>query len=170
MSGLNHAQKKLRIIGTYLSIKVPTMVDICVGMIYNSTNRRTSHMSIVKYTNRKTGVVTWYESTSHYDPDTKQSRPIRKYLGKEDPVTGELIPSSGKRGRKSGSQVQDSGHHTGGPASAQDGRIQQMEKQSRDQQERIRTLEAENRQLHDTICRLGSAIEKLYSLYTSSDD
>ena len=29
-------------------------------------------MSIVKYTNRKTGVVTWYESTSHYDPDTKQ--------------------------------------------------------------------------------------------------
>lgn len=58
-------------------------------------------MSIVKYTNRKTGVVTLYESTSHYDPVTKQSRPIRKYLGRLDPVTGELIPSSGKRGRKS---------------------------------------------------------------------
>lgn len=57
-------------------------------------------MSIVKYTNKKTGVITLYESTSHYDPETKQSRPIRKYLGKEDPVTGELIPSSGKRGRK----------------------------------------------------------------------
>ena len=58
-------------------------------------------MSIVKYTNKKTGVVTLYESTSHYDPETKQSRPVRKYLGREDPVTGELIPSSGKRGRKS---------------------------------------------------------------------
>ena len=57
-------------------------------------------MSIVKYTNKKTGVVTLYESTSHYDPETKQSRPVRKYLGREDPVTGELIPSSGKRGRK----------------------------------------------------------------------
>lgn len=57
-------------------------------------------MSIVKYTNKKTGVVTLYESTSHYDPKTKQSRPVRKYLGREDPVTGELIPSSGRRGRK----------------------------------------------------------------------
>ena len=57
-------------------------------------------MSIVKYTNKKTGVVSWYESTSHYDPETKQSRPIRKYLGREDPATGELIPSSGQRGRK----------------------------------------------------------------------
>lgn len=60
-------------------------------------------MSIVKYTNKKTGVVTLYESTSHYDPETKQSRPVRKYLGREDPVTGELIPSSGTRGRKKGS-------------------------------------------------------------------
>ena len=57
-------------------------------------------MSIVKYTNKKTGVVTLYESTSHYDPETKQSRPVRKYLGREDPITGELIPSTGKRGRK----------------------------------------------------------------------
>ena len=57
-------------------------------------------MSIVKYTNKKTGVVTLYESTSHYAPEPKQSRPVRKYLGREDPVTGELIPSSGKRGRK----------------------------------------------------------------------
>ena len=51
-------------------------------------------MSIVRYTNKKTGVVTLYESTSHYDPETKQSRPVRKYLGREDPITGELIPSS----------------------------------------------------------------------------
>ena len=57
-------------------------------------------MSIVRYTNKKTGVVTLYESTSYYDPETKQSRPKRKYLGIEDPETGELIPSSGQRGRK----------------------------------------------------------------------
>lgn len=57
-------------------------------------------MSIVRYTNKKTGVVTLYESTSHYDPETKQSRPVRKYLGVEDPETGELIPSTKQRGRK----------------------------------------------------------------------
>lgn len=57
-------------------------------------------MSIVRYTNKKTGQVALYESTSYYDPVTKQSRPKRKYLGIEDPETGELIPSSGKRGRK----------------------------------------------------------------------
>ena len=57
-------------------------------------------MSIVRYTNKKNGVVTLYESTSYYDPVTKQSRPKRKYLGTEDPETGELIPSSGKKGRK----------------------------------------------------------------------
>lgn len=124
-------------------------------------------MSIVKYTNKKTGVVTWYESTSHYDPDTKQSRPIRKYLGKEDPVTGELIPSSGKRGRKSSSPSQNSKRHAAGSASVQTSRIQQLEKLSRDQQERIQMLESENRQLRDTIRRLGSGVEKLYSLYTS---
>lgn len=57
-------------------------------------------MSIVRYTNKKTGTVSLYESTSHYDPVLKQSRPIRKYLGIEDPITGELIPSSGKNGSR----------------------------------------------------------------------
>ncbi len=57
-------------------------------------------MSIVRYVNKKTGTVALYESTSYYDPVTKQSRPKRKYLGTEDPETGELVPSSGKRGRK----------------------------------------------------------------------
>lgn len=62
-------------------------------------------MSIVRYKNKKTGTISVYESTSHYDPVTKQSRPIRKYLGTEDPETGQLIPSSGKRGRKTGFKV-----------------------------------------------------------------
>ena len=46
-----------------------------------------------------------YEFTSYYDPETKQSRHKRKYLGIEDPETGELIPSSGKRGRKKNDPV-----------------------------------------------------------------
>lgn len=58
-------------------------------------------MSIVRYVDKKTGIVRLYESTSYYDPEKKQSRPKRKYLGIEDPETGELIPSTKKKGRKS---------------------------------------------------------------------
>ena len=72
-------------------------------------------MSLVRYTNKKTGVVTIYESTSHYDPVTKQSRPIRKYLGVEDPETGKIIPSSGKPGRKKAAES------TSKPASKKEG-------------------------------------------------
>lgn len=55
--------------------------------------------TIVKHYDKKTGKTRVYESTPHYDPITKQSRPKRKYLGTLDPETGELIPSSGLRGR-----------------------------------------------------------------------
>ena len=55
--------------------------------------------TIVKHYDKKTGKTRVYESTPHYDPKTKQSRPKRKYLGTIDPETGELIPSSGRRGR-----------------------------------------------------------------------
>ena len=79
------------------------MTFLLVLYIIDSTKyipKEDPEMSIVRYTNKKTGVVTLYESTSHYDPETKQSRPVRKYLGVEDPETGKLIPSSGLRGRK----------------------------------------------------------------------
>lgn len=61
-------------------------------------------MSIVRYT-KKNGRVAVYESTSNYDAALKQSRPRRKYLGMEDPITHQLIPSSGKRGRKKKSDL-----------------------------------------------------------------
>lgn len=108
-------------------------------------------MSIVKYTNKTTGAVTWYESTSHYDPETKQSRPVRKYLGREDPVTGELIPSSGKRGRKkSDGSAPDSSLGTSSrddPLTAikerYESRISSLEALVKEQQSAIRQLEAE---------------------------
>ena len=60
--------------------------------------------TIVKHYDKKTGKTRVYESTPHYDPVTKQSRPKRKYLGTLDPETGELIPSSGRRGRRPSSK------------------------------------------------------------------
>ena len=55
-------------------------------------------MTIVKYKNQS-GVTYAYDQTSVYDHEKKQSRPVRKYLGRVDPVTGEIISTKGKRGR-----------------------------------------------------------------------
>ena len=58
--------------------------------------------SIVYQTDRKTGIKYAYESTSYWDKEKKQPRSRRKYIGKVDPETGEIVPN-GKRGRPSGS-------------------------------------------------------------------
>lgn len=46
---------------------------------------------IVYQTNKKTGVKYAYSSESYYDPEKKQARSRRKYIGKVDPVSGEII-------------------------------------------------------------------------------
>lgn len=48
---------------------------------------------IVYQTDKKTGVKYAYESVSFWDKDKQQPRSKRKYLGKVDPVTGEIIKS-----------------------------------------------------------------------------
>ena len=48
---------------------------------------------IVYQTDKKTGVKYAYESTSYWDKDKKQPRSKRKYIGKVDPETGEIISS-----------------------------------------------------------------------------
>lgn len=48
---------------------------------------------IVYQTNKKTGEKYAYESVSYWDKDKKQPRSKRKYIGKVDPVTNEIIRS-----------------------------------------------------------------------------
>ena len=55
-------------------------------------------MAIVKYKNQS-GITYAYEAVSKYDPSSKSSRPVRKYLGRVDPETGEIIPTAGKSGK-----------------------------------------------------------------------
>lgn len=113
-------------------------------------------MSIVRYTNKQTGVVTVYESTSYYDPILKQSRPKRKYLGIEDPVTHEIIPSSGKRGRKPVNPVED--EHNGEEYREMYLRLQKEQQHSK---ARIEQLEEENEKLAETIRKLMKAIRSV---------
>ena len=122
-------------------------------------------MSLVRYTNKKTGVVTVYESTSHYDPETKQSRPKRKYLGVEDPKTGEIIPSSGKPGRKKSTES------TSRPTPKKEGidyklLYEKQKKENAEKDTQIKVLESKNKLLvanlehmRETIAKALSAME-----------
>lgn len=56
-------------------------------------------MSIVKHTDKRTGVTYVYESESYWDKEKQQPRSHRKMIGKIDPETGEIVPTQG-RGRK----------------------------------------------------------------------
>lgn len=51
---------------------------------------------IVYQTDKKTGIKYAYESISYWDKEKKQPRSKRKYIGKVDPVTGEIIHSGEK--------------------------------------------------------------------------
>ena len=46
---------------------------------------------IVYQTNKKTGVKYAYESISYWDKEKQQPRSKRKYIGRVDPITGEII-------------------------------------------------------------------------------
>lgn len=57
-------------------------------------------MSIVYVKDKKSGTVYAYESEAKWIPELKQSRPVRTYLGRVDPLTQTIIPSAGRRGRR----------------------------------------------------------------------
>ncbi len=124
-------------------------------------------MSLVRYTNKKTGVVTVYESTSHYDPVTKQSRPIRKYLGVEDPKTGKIIPSSGKPGRKKSTES------TGRSVAKEDENnykllYEKEKKENKDKDARIKELESRNKLLIANLEHMRGMITKALSAADST--
>ncbi len=56
--------------------------------------------SIIKKLNKQTGITYVYESESYWDKEKKQPRSRRRLIGKIDEETGEIVPTSGKRGRK----------------------------------------------------------------------
>ena len=56
-------------------------------------------MSLVKHTDKRTGVTYVYESESYWDKEKQQPRSHRRMIWKIDPETGEIVPTNG-RGRK----------------------------------------------------------------------
>lgn len=117
-------------------------------------------MSIVRYINKKTGAVSVYESTSYYDPETKQSRPKRKYLGTEDPETGELIPSTGKRGRKKAKEGEATKKKVTQEAKYKI-KYDMLLKECAEKDAKIKSLEHENKRLRVAISKLRDTASEI---------
>ena len=115
-------------------------------------------MSRVRYVNKKTGWVSIYESTPYYDPVTKASRPKRKYIGYEDPITKEFVPSSGKPGRKKHDEIDTSA--TGSSPSMSQANYKRVLAELDKQRD-------ENLQLQKKITVLQEQIEKLSFAFDS---
>jgi len=52
---------------------------------------------IVYQTNKKTGVKYAYESISYWDKEKQQPRSKRKYIGRVDPITGDIVRKDEKK-------------------------------------------------------------------------
>lgn len=112
-------------------------------------------MAIVKYKNQS-GVTYAYESTSQWDPVKKQSRPVRKYLGRVDPETGEIVSTKGKRGRPKKNPDQKTEVQDGKDYAAL---YQQASEELQTVKTELERLEKEN----SSLTRRNSQLEKLVS-------
>ena len=57
--------------------------------------------SIVKQTDKRSGITYAYESISYWDKEKKMPRCKRKLIGRVDPVTGEIVPTDGRNRKNS---------------------------------------------------------------------
>ena len=64
-------------------------------------------MSIIKQTDKRTGITYAYETVYRWDKEKKQSRAKRKCVGKVDPDTGKIVPTRGRSKKKPDSAPAD---------------------------------------------------------------
>ena len=55
---------------------------------------------VIKVTDKRSGITYAYRSVSYWDKEKKAPRNRRTLIGRVDPVTGEIVPTDGRR-RKS---------------------------------------------------------------------
>lgn len=118
--------------------------------------------SIIYHTDKKTGNVFVYESVAYRDPITKKPRNKRTYLGKMDPISGELIPKAtdGHRNR-SISKKQLSEIETGLTA-----QVSELENKNRQLQEELSRVNEASKDAVDLINQIGSLITEYTSSHT----
>lgn len=116
-------------------------------------------MAIVKYTNPKTGVQYAYESTACWDPETQRNHPKRTYLGRVDPVTGEIIRTEGKRGRKPAQKQDNAASASNLPTPSQ---YQDLLADLDSARVKLQELQAQNEVLRQDNRRMHQVLEAIW--------
>ena len=106
--------------------------------------------SIVKSTNKKTGITYVYESESYWDPVKKQPRNHRKLIGKLD-ENGELVPT-GRKGRPRSKES---------TRPVNDEILKELQGKADEYFKMYRDLEAENKELRREIEDLRKSRQEL---------
>jgi len=75
--------------------------------------------NIVYQQNKKSGVIYAYDNRPYWDQEKKQSRAKRKLLGKVDPLTGNIVPTRGRKAKEDTAVdiAEDAGQATENPGS-----------------------------------------------------
>ena len=66
-----------------------------------------NNANVVYRKDKNSGSVYAYEDYPYWDSNKKQSRSKRKYLGKVDPSTGEVIPTKGRKPKKQEMKIKE---------------------------------------------------------------
>lgn len=111
---------------------------------------------IVYQTDKRTGIKYAYESISYWDKDKKQPRSKRKYLGKVDPVSGEIITSRNKKRSMDGNGQSET--------AACDSVITQLQEELLEKKIQIETLRKELQALTARYEEAKALIGKIASL------
>lgn len=125
-------------------------------------------MAIVRQYSKRSNTTYVYEASYRWDPELKQSRSVRKLIGKIDEATGEIIPTSGKPGRPKKS-IADPDTHTPAAPSEPRETVASLKRELWEKDKKISSLEKQVlllQQRYDeqkalTIKQLKMLIEKL---------
>lgn len=109
-------------------------------------------MAIIYQKNKVSGKTYAFESRSYWVPELHQPRSERKYLGVVDDSTGEIIPSSGKKGRKPGTSVKKTKSKESAPDQSA-AVIAQKDQEIRELKGEVRRLQKYIQQINDTAAK-----------------
>jgi len=114
---------------------------------------------IVYQTDKKTGVKYAYESISYWDKEKKQPRSTRKYLGRVDEETGEIIYKDEKPKRGADKDAAEASR-----ISELKGEIEKRDRIIKELKDEIKSKDAEYRKLAAAV---GKAVDILDSSITA---
>ena len=116
---------------------------------------------IVYQTDKRTGIKYAYSSESYWDKEKQQPRSRRKYIGKVDPETGEIIRKGEERKGKPGPGEELPEHVV--TLREQNAALIQ---QAREQEARIRQLERQNEQMRKALRSVEASLLSAKPLYS----